>query len=320
MTSKILILGATGGIGYAVTQNLINRGIPVAILVRNREKALRLFDHSSLLTIHEGDVQDVGLLNTISYDKDFIFHGVNYPYTDWFGNIDTATEKIIHAASLNNARIVYPGSVYNFGIARIPIDETTIPRPNSRKGALRVRMEEIMESAVLDGKCKVLIVRLPDFWGPNVVNHGTVPIFENALKKKPMHYIGRKDVRHQFVYTKDAADIITTLMLTAEKLQTFEVINYGGETFETASDFLYKIAQCANSPKEVRVLNRFVITTLALFMPAMREVKEMLYLFENAIILDDSKVKEWFPHFTPTPLNTAINETLQWFAQYRLNK
>jgi nucleoside-diphosphate-sugar epimerase len=170
MGTEILILGATGGIGYAVTCNLIDRSIPVAILVRDRDKALRLFGNSPVLTIYQGDVQDVALLNNISRDKKFIFHGVNYPYTDWFGNIDTATQKIIDAASIHNATIVYPGSVYNFGNTRLPIVEDSVPRPCSRKGELRVQLEEMMENAVLDGRCRALIVRLPDFWGPNVVS------------------------------------------------------------------------------------------------------------------------------------------------------
>ena len=40
---KILVLGATGSIGYAVTQNLLARQLPVTILVRNRQKAVDLF-------------------------------------------------------------------------------------------------------------------------------------------------------------------------------------------------------------------------------------------------------------------------------------
>lgn len=320
METEILILGATGGIGYAVTCDLIDRGIPVAILVRDKSKALRLFGNSSVLTVYQGDVQDTALLNAISGDKKFIFHAVNYPYTEWFGNIDTATQKIIDAASLNNATIVYPGSVYNFGNTRFPIEEDTVPRPSSRKGELRVQLEEMMENAVLDGKCKVLIVRLPDFWGPNVVNHGTIPIFENALQKKAMHYIGNVKARHQFVYTKDAAAIIVRLMLIHSKLKPFEVMNYGGVTFSSASDFLYAVAEKAGAPKKIRVLNRFVISLMALFTPMMREVKEMLYLFENAVLLDDSKVRKLFPRFVPTPLPVAIAETLQWFHENRLKK
>jgi len=317
MDTKILILGATGGIGYAVTDNLLSKNIPVAILVRNKQKALRLFGDSPLLTVYEGDVQDATLLNRIAHDKDFIFHGVNYPYTDWFGNIDTATIKVIDAASLNHATIVYPGSVYNFGNMR-SIKEDSVPAPVSRKGALRVQLEEMMEQAVQQGRCRALVVRLPDFWGPNVVNHGTVPVFAHALKKKALHYIGNADVPHQFVFTKDAAEIIVMLMMANDKLRPYDVFNYGGQTFTTAREFLHTIAQVADAPANVQVMKRWVVTVMAWFMPVMREVKEMLYLFENPVCLNDEKVKRTFPEFKPTPLTTAVAETLEWFRANRI--
>jgi hypothetical protein len=48
-------------------------------------------------------------------------------------------------------------------------------------------------------------------------------------------------------------------------------------------------------------------------MPMMKEVKEMLYLYENSVILDDSQVRRLFPDFREKPLNEAIIETLNWF-------
>jgi len=68
----------------------------------------------------------------------------------------------------------------------------------------------------------------------------------------------------------------------------------------------------------VRVLGRIMVTVMAWFMPVMREVKEMLYLFENPILLDDSKLKRILPDFKPTPLPVAISETLSWFKEHRI--
>ncbi len=109
------MLGSTGSIGYAVAANLLARHLPVTILVRNRAKADALFPNQPTLTIVEGDAQDAELLNRIAADKTHIFHGINYPYNEWFGNMDTVTQKVIDAASMNKATIVFPGNVYNFG-------------------------------------------------------------------------------------------------------------------------------------------------------------------------------------------------------------
>ncbi len=66
----ILILGATGSIGYAVAANLLARHLPVTILVRNRAKAEALFPNQPTLTLVEGDVQDAGLLDQVATGKD----------------------------------------------------------------------------------------------------------------------------------------------------------------------------------------------------------------------------------------------------------
>lgn len=337
-TPTILVLGATGSIGYAVTANLLARRFPITILVRNRAKADALFPNEPTLTIVEGDVQDAVLLNQLAVDKDFIFHGINYPYNKWFGNMDMATQKIINAAAQNQATIVLPGNVYNFGNTKEPIWEDSRPNPCTRKGQLRVEIEAMLEQAANAGKCNVLNVRLPDFWGPNVLNEGIRPIFENALNGKAMPWIANADIPHQLVYTKDAAEIIVRLMLKnidltepsdrpnpspkkQERGETaYQVWNYGGTTVPSMRAWFGQISALTGKPLNVQLHSRFLFSVLGLFMPVMREVKEMLYLYENTILLDDKKVLATFPDFQLTPMSQALIETLTWFSENQLKQ
>ena len=325
-TPTSLVLGATGSIGYAVTANLLARRLPVTILVRNRAKADALFPNEPTLTIVEGDVQDAALLNRIAVKQDFIFHGINYPYNKWFGNMDTATQKIIKAAAQNHATIVLPGNIYNFGNTSEPIREASPPSPCTRKGQLRVDIEAMLEQAANAGQCRVMNVRLPDFWGPNVLNEGVKPIFENALNGKALPWIVNVDIPHQSVYTKDAAEIIARLMMRewAEKTQPkttpYEVWNYGGLTVPSMRAWFGQISALTDKPLKVQIYSRFLISLLGLFMPVLREVKEMLYLYENTILLDDKKVLATFPDFHPTPMNQALIETLTWFSEHELKR
>lgn len=311
MKSEILILGSTGSIGYAFTENLIAKNIPVTILVRDIEKAQRLFASNTIVEIIKGDVQDLALLKEIAKDKKFIFHGINYPYNKWFGNMDLATEKVIEAASVNNAMIIFPANVYNYGMLPI-IKEDSIENPCSKKGALRVKIEQMLRDAAQSGKCKVLNVCLPDFWGPNVLNEGIRPVFENALKGKSLPYMVRTDIPHQLVFTKDAAEIMVRLMQKG-LAQPYEKYNYGGQLQPNMKSFLNRISRLANAPEKTSIFPKWIFSILGLFMPMLKEVKEMLYLFEGTVILDDSKVRNIFPDFRETPLDEAILETLNWF-------
>jgi nucleoside-diphosphate-sugar epimerase len=313
MKSEILILGSTGSIGYAFADNLISKKIPFTVLVRDTAKASNLFKGNVLVEIIQGDVQDLALLKSISKDKNVIFHGINYPYNKWFGNMDTATEKVIEAASQNGAMIIFPGNVYNYGNLPL-IHEDSPQNPCTRKGTLRVELEKMLYDAAYAGKCKVLNVRLPDFWGPNVLNDGIKPIFMNALNKKALPWSSKADIPHQMVFTKDAAEMMVRLMKKGV-VKPYENYNYGGYIHPTLKGFLNQISRLANAPEKIQVYPKWLFSVLGIFMPVMKEVKEMLYLFENSVILDDNKVRKLFPDFKETPLNEAITETLAWFKQ-----
>ena len=64
MKTKYLILGATGSIGFAFAQEIIKQKTPVTLLVRNKEKAIKLFGTSEFVELQEGDVMDIGVLRT----------------------------------------------------------------------------------------------------------------------------------------------------------------------------------------------------------------------------------------------------------------
>jgi nucleoside-diphosphate-sugar epimerase len=313
MKSEILILGSTGSIGYAFADNLISKKNPFTVLVRDTAKASNLFKGNALVEIIQGNVQDLALLKSISKDKNVIFHGINYPYNKWFGNMDTATEKVIEAASQNGAMIVFPGNVYNYGNLPL-IHEDSPQKPCTRKGSLRVELEKMLYDAAYAGKCKVLNVRLPDFWGPNVLNDGIKPIFMNALNKKALPWSSKADIPHQMVFTKDAAEMMVRLMKKGV-VKPYENYNYGGYIHPTLKGFLNQISRLANAPEKIQVYPKWLFSVLGIFMPVMKEVKEMLYLFENSVILDDNKVRKLFPDFKETPLNEAITETLAWFKK-----
>lgn len=315
MKSDILILGGTGSIGYAFTQNLLAKNRPVTLLVRNVAKAQGIFEPNPLLEIIEGDAQNGALLKELAQDKKVIFHGINYPYHEWKVNMMSVTQHIIEAASVNNAQIIFPGNVYNYGNMATPIVENSPEKPCSIKGQLRVELETTLREAARQGKCNVLIVRLPDFWGENVQNEGVKPIFMNALKGKAMPWLIRIDIPHQAVYTPDAAEIMVRLMLATAN-STFELYNYGGQIHDNIQTLFEQIAKQAHVKPKFMVYPKWMVAILAWFMPVLKEIQEMYYLYENTVVLNDDKLRNLFPDFHETSLEEAIQNTLRWFKQY----
>lgn len=132
---------------------------------------------------------------------------------------------------------------------------------------------------------------------------------------KALPWLVNIDIPHQLVYTPDAAEIIVRLMLRGPE-KPCEVWNYGGSTVPSMRSWFNQISAITGKPLKTQVYSRFIISVLGLFMPVLREVKEMLYLYENTILLNDSKVRAAFPDFQPTLMKGALTETLDWFRKY----
>lgn len=323
-----LVLGATGSIGYAITQALLKRQWPVTLLVRNRAKAQSLFAGTPGLTILDGDVQDAARVADAAACADFIVHAVNYPYHQWTGNMARATQHVIDAASRRPgapATIVFPGNIYNFGLPDGPIRPDTPPAPITRKGQLRVELEATMTRAAEAGRCRLLTVRLPDFWGPNVLNAGIKPIFMAALAGKPMPWLIDADRPHQAVYTVDAAEVTVRLMARdwqtdAANQPATQVWHYGGTTLPSMRSWFGAIAQLTGHRPRLLVYPGWLFPVMGLVDPMMGEVAEMRYLYRNTVLLDDSLTRAALPDFQPTPMRQAQLDTITWFSQTQLGR
>ncbi len=58
----------------------------------------------------------------------------------------------------------------------------------------------------------------------------------------------------------------------------------------------------------------WLITGLGIFSPELREVKEMLYEFEEPFVVDHTKYEQAFGSAV-TPHREALQKTLDWFRQ-----
>ena len=312
MNTKHLVLGATGGIGFSYTVELLSNNIKTTILVRDKEKAIKLFNNNPLLEVIVGDVNNLTQLKEISANKEFIFLGINVPYQLWEEQMENIISNVIIAAKQNKATILFPENNYAFGNIDKPITESTVPLPGTKKGKLRLRLVNSLKRATERNDCKVIIVRLPDFFGPNVTNALIKPIFEEAIHNKSIKWLINADVPHQFAFTPDISKYFYSLTLEND-LPDFFLINYSGTTVSSIKDLSEKISGIQGNPKKVKIAPKFILNIIALFVSEVKELKENFYQFENSIILIDDKLKNRYPKVNETKLDTALKITLGWY-------
>ncbi len=308
-----LVLGATGSFGGALALELASRGKSVRALVRDPVKARRRLPPAVEIVV--GDALDATALERAARGAGVLAHGVNYPYHLWDPAMIRVSDNVIRAAREAGAQIVFPGNVYALGRAgRRAFTETAPFRPTTRKGALRAGLEQRLRGAAAGGT-PVLVVRAGDYFGPSVRNGLVDRIFANALAGKPMQVFGRLDIAHQWAYVPDLARLTADLLARADSLAPFEVVHFAGRVVARARDFYACVAEEAGRPDlTVRVVAWWKLRLAGLIDRQARELLELRYLFDTAVILDDPRRRALLPDFVATPLGPAIAATL---ASYR---
>lgn len=309
---KVLILGATGGVGGETARRLILEKWEVRALTRG--------SHGSE---QEGDIHWIGgdALNrehvaAAATDCSVIVHAVNPPgYRNWQHLVLPMLRNTISAAEQNRSLIVLPGTVYNYGPDAFPLlREDAQQRPVTKKGAIRVQMEKELEAYSQRGG-RVLIVRAGDYFGPRAGNNwfsqglvkpGALP----AVISNP----GAPETGHQWAYLPDIAKTIAALLARREELEPFARFHMQGHWDPDGSEMARTI-QCITARyggiAKIGSFPWWFMYMAAPFNATLRELLEMRYLWRQSARLDNTKLVSFLGAEPHTPLYEAVQMTLQ---------
>lgn len=308
---KALVIGATGGIGGEVARALLARGWEVRGLHRNPAGAASITPD---LPWVQGDAMDGSSVERAAEGMSVIVHAVNPPgYRNWAGLVLPMLDNTLAAAVKNGARVLLPGTVYNYGPdAGDAVDEDAPQNPTTRKGRLRAEMERRLQAATAQG-AKALIVRAGDFYGPRCGNswlaQGMVP---TTGPVKRIFNPGRAGVGHAWAYLPDLADTMTRLLERRDELADFDRFQFGGTWVEDNRDFAEAIGQAAGQPDlPIYPFPWLVVHAMAPFNETAREMRELVYLWRKPLRLVDGKLRGFLGDVPATPLEDALRTTLQ---------
>jgi nucleoside-diphosphate-sugar epimerase len=307
-----LVLGATGGIGHWTAAKLVERGEPVRVLVRDPERFRRSWPGAKGVDLVVGDALATEDVLRAAKDATAIFHCVNIPYSEWAAKAFPMLANTISAALSAGARVILPGNVYVFGHARAKlVREDHLMEPHTRKGRLRLQMERRLEEFHRSQGLAFTIVRMPDFYGPFVVNRLYSDIFRNALGGRSMPWYGDLDVPFEFLFVPDGGDVMVRAGLDPHS--NGETYHAPGAGVITPREFLQLVARAAGSKSHPRAVPGWMVALVGMVNPEARELREMMYLKRERLILDGSKFREKFGVVPTTPYSTGVPVTLDWF-------
>jgi nucleoside-diphosphate-sugar epimerase len=304
MTKTALVLGATGGVGGETARALVARGWTVRGLTRSP----RTGDGIDWII---GDAMDRAAVLAAAKGVDAVVHAVNPPgYRDWDKLQMPMLENSIAAAKAEDARLALPGTIYNYDPRTSPVIAPDSPqRPNTRKGAIRVQMEQAIEQSGVRG----LILRAGDFFGPRPGNSVVSQAMVTPGKPvgRPMHP-GKKGVGHAWAYLPDVGETFARLLDKDAELPRFARYHFAGYWDADRTQIVGAIGRAAGKAAiKTMALPWSILPLIGLFNTTMREMVEMQPFWKNPVRLENASLVAVLGEEPHTPLDRAMTTTLR---------
>ena len=201
-------------------------------------------------------------------------------------------------------------TVYPYGVPQQELVSESHPRnPATFKGRMRKEQEDRVFAADQGGRMRTMIVRPPDFYGPDSELSYVRAIFDAALTGGTANVIGPVDKLHEFIFVPDLA---RTLLAISGKEEAYgQAWNLAGPGLITTRQFAELVFGAVGAKPRMRVAGKTMLRLLGLFNPFLREVVEMHYLWMTPVKLDDSRLRSLLPELRKTPYVEGIQATIQ---------
>jgi nucleoside-diphosphate-sugar epimerase len=303
-----VVLGAGGGTGRAVVDELVRLGRRVRAVTRSGARgglpagvdvvAADLFDPAQTLRAVEGAA--------------VVYHAAQPPYTQWAGNFERLNDSVARACGVAGARLVFADNLYMYGPGGSPMTESTPQRATDRKGAIRVALAADLLARHQRGEVEVAIGRSSDYFGPGGTNSGLGErLFGAIAQGKTAGWTGNADLAHSTSYLPDLARALVILGERDEAagrvwhLPVMDPI--------TGRQYVERACRAAGVPAKVSVTTPAMLAMAGLFMPMAREVRVVMYQWTAPFVSDWSAFETAFGPFERTQLDEALAATVAWW-------
>ena len=240
-------------------------------------------------------------------DVVYLVAGLPYKASVWRQQWPVVMRNTIDACKRHGARLVFFDNIYMYDREHLsPMDENTPVRPTSAKGEVRAAIAQSLLDAHAAGDVQALIARSADFYGPGRQANSvlTQTVFERLAKGRSGQWLLSADHRHSFTYTPDAAR--GTAMLGNAEDTWGEVWHLPTASHPpTGREWIELVAAEFGVEAKVQVVGELMLRAMGLFIPALREVREMAYQYDRDYDFESDKFNARFG-FEPTDYRDGI--------------
>ena len=297
------IIGSGGAIGLPLVKELRKFTEKIRLVSRN---PIKVNETDELFPL---DINNLSKLNEAIVGSEVVYVTIGFKYNIkiWQHIWPPFMATVINACKAYNAKLVFFDNVYLYDKSDIPfMTEDSSINPPSKKGEVRKNLYEMIMNEVNKGSLNVLIARSADFYGPDTNNSliGEM-IIKNLLQNKKAQAFGNVNKIHTYTYTPDAGKATALLGNTPDAYGQVWHVPTTKEKL-TNLQWIELIAELMNVQAKIQVVPNWIIHSLGIFIPLMREFPEMGYQYETDYIFDSNKFENKFGIIATKPREGLI--------------
>jgi nucleoside-diphosphate-sugar epimerase len=303
-----VVVGA-GGLGREVADELARNGRRVRLVSRSGTPG-----NDPAIERVRADASSPVALDAALAGAAVVYQCAQPEYTQWGTEFAHLQTGILDATARAGADLVIADNLYMYGDPDgAVISESSPEQPATTKGRVRKQMADDALAAHRDGRLRVAISRASTYFGPGH-DQSSKGVFGNALRGKPMQFIGSVDSLHSYSFVPDAARAMVLLGSGGTGWGSAWISPVQPAIVRRAfAERVWAAAGQSGKPR-ISVLGRGMLRAVGLFVPVVRELPEMLYEYEKPFVVDSSRFEREFG-VAPTPSAEAIAVTLEAYSR-----
>lgn len=294
------ILGAGGVIGIELAKILPAYTDAIRLVSRMPQKV------NAADELFAADITKAAEVDEAVKGSEVVYLTVGFPYRlkIWKERWPATMRNVIDACKKHKARLVFFDNVYMYDRDHLHhMTEETPVRPTSKKGLIRQQIADMLMSEVKQGNLTALIARSADFAsGKSSILYQLVT--DNLLKGKKANWLVNADKIHNFTFVSDAAKGTAILGNTPDAFNQVWHLPTDA-TKLTGRQWIELLATELNTKPRYTILSETMLGLLGIFMPVLKEVKEMAYQYDRNYFFDSTKFNQRFS-YTPVTARDAV--------------
>lgn len=305
MTSgTITILGINGAIGRATAKAFLKRGWHVVGFGRSNKHPLPGVE------FFKGDADNVADMAAAISNADIVFNGLNLLYHQWgSGAAEDLMARVIKACGTSGKTLLFPGNIYNYAASDRIITPDLNQNPQTERGRIRVAMERQLADASARGDIQAIIIRAGNFYGSEFGGDMLDLLILREFAKGKVCLNPASKVKNAWAYLPDLGEAFAVIAEQRTQLPEFNNFHFKGH-LKTADETFAAISTASSKRLSRTTYPWMLFSALGMFMPIMRGLVEMRYIWDNELGLEDPTLEAMLGANFGTPYAQAIADVV----------